>query len=299
MTADQGIAADRGAATPSPLAPDGPLDGFPGGTASELFGQITAQASSRLRQLGRLRAGAPPTLVAVAHGSRHPRASATVRALLDAVRTLRPGLPVRLGHIELNEPLLTDTLAAVRGPAVLVPLLFTRGHHVTHDLPQALAAAPRVQGRIAAPLGPHPLLASALHARLTEAGWTPAHRRGAGVVLAAAGSRSPDSAADTARTAALLSDRLGGVPVQPAYASACTPTLDEAVSLLRARGCRRIAVASCFAAPGLFASRMSTAAPWISAAPLGTHPALARLVLRRYDETATAAATPGAELASA
>ncbi|MYS41475.1 sirohydrochlorin chelatase, partial [Streptomyces sp. SID5998] len=53
----------------------------------------------------------PPALVLVAHGSRDPRARVTVDALMERVRRLRPALPVRLGHIELNEPLLPDTLA--------------------------------------------------------------------------------------------------------------------------------------------------------------------------------------------
>ncbi|WP_181809618.1 CbiX/SirB N-terminal domain-containing protein, partial [Streptomyces shenzhenensis] len=82
----------------------------------------------------------PPALVLVAHGSRDPRALRTVRALMDRVRALRPGLPVRLGHIELNEPLLPDTLAALGdAEAVLVPLLLSRGHHVKQDIP-AMAA---------------------------------------------------------------------------------------------------------------------------------------------------------------
>nr|WP_228389912.1 sirohydrochlorin chelatase [Streptomyces smaragdinus] len=253
-------------------------------TAAQLLGQIGVRANARLR-----RAGAP-TLVAVAHGSRHPAAARAVRELLDAVRALRPELPVHLGHLELGEPLLADTLAALRGRVVLVPLLFTRGHHVTHDLPAAVAAAPHLDARIAAPLGPHPLLASALHARLTEAGYRGG--RLTGVVLAAAGSRAPESAADTARTAALLGARLGGTPVQPAYASAAAPTVSEAVELLRARGCRRIAVASCFAAPGLFADRTRDAAPGVVGRPLGAHPALARLVVRRYEEASRAALVP-------
>ncbi|MFE1935250.1 sirohydrochlorin chelatase [Streptomyces sp. NPDC059474] len=338
----------------------------------------------------------PPTLVAVAHGSRDPEALRTVTALLDRVRALRPGLPVRLGHIELNQPLLTDTLAALRGEAVLVPLLLSRGHHTKQDIPDAVAAAPHLAVRIAAPLGPDPLLAEALHARLAEAG----HRAGvphgvgttapygtgaaaaygagiaevaaacgvgvagvaaphgvgvagvaaacgagvpaphrAGVVLAAAGSRDPDAAVDVARTAALLSARLGGVPVLPGYASGSGPTVPEAVRALAALGHDRIAVASYFTAPGRFATQCAHAAeranatpgahaaqcahaaerasaaqcahaaqgtsaaqcasatpgahatqcphaaPRIAAAPLGAHPAVARLILRRYEQT--------------
>lgn len=242
-----------------------------------------------------------PTLVAVAHGSRDPRALRTVRALLDRVRALRPGLDVRLGHIELNDPPLADTLAGLRGEAVLVPLLLGRGHHVKRDLPAASAAAPHLRGVVAPALGPHPLLALALHARLLAAGWD-AEGPGQAVVLAAAGSRDPDSAVDTARTAALLGARLGGVPVVPAYASAAAPTVPEAVAALTARGLRRIAVAAYFTAPGRFATQSAGATPWIASAPLGAHPAMARLVLYRYDQARydqarhdqAISATPGA-----
>lgn len=233
-----------------------------------------------------------PTLVAVAHGSRDPAALRTVTALLNAVRALRPDVPVRLGHIELNRPLLADTLAALRGEAVLVPLLLGRGYHVKEDLPAAAAAAPHLTTRIAAPLGPHPLLAEALHARLREAS---KHRPQTpdAVVLAAAGSRDPDAAVDTAATATLLSARLGGVPVVPAYASAATPTVADAVRALAPHGERRerrhIAVASYFTAPGRFATQCADAAPGIAAAPLGAHPAVARLVLHRYEQALSSA----------
>ncbi|MFI2640018.1 sirohydrochlorin chelatase [Streptomyces sp. NPDC018610] len=233
----------------------------------------------------------PPALVLVAHGSRDPRARVTVEALMARVRRLRPALPVHLGHIELNEPLLPDTLARLgTADAVLVPLLLAPGHHVKRDLPEAAAAAP-ARARVAAPLGPHPLLAETLCARLTEAGWrTPpdeAARRASAVVLAAAGSRDPDSAAGTRRTARLLAERLG-VPVVPAYASAAAPTVADAVRALAARGRHRVAVASCFTAPGRFAAQCAEAAPGIAAAPLGDHPALARLVLHRYEQALTA-----------
>ncbi|WP_432071615.1 sirohydrochlorin chelatase [Streptomyces wuyuanensis] len=236
-------------------------------------------------------AASAPALVAVAHGSRDPRSLRTVTRLLDRVRELRPGADVRLGHIELDEPLLPDTLAGLGDrEAVLVPLLLGRGFHVKHDIPAAVAAAPLARARIAPPLGPHPLLVEALHDRLVEAGWQGSEEegRGAGVVLAAAGSRDPASAADARRTAAMLTERLGGVPVLPAYASALSPTVPEALRALAARGRHRVAVASYFTAPGRFATASRSAAPWIAAAPMGAHPALARLVLQRYDEARNA-----------
>ncbi|MGW7275008.1 sirohydrochlorin chelatase [Streptomyces sp. NPDC054864] len=240
-----------------------------------------------------------PALVVVAHGSRDPRALATVTALLERVRELRPGLTVRLGHIELNEPLLTDTLATTAGRAVLVPLLLGRGYHVKHDIPEAAASAPHLETRLAAPLGPHPLLVDALHDRLAEAGWPDrlgrTARRTSGVILAAAGSRDPDSATDTRRAADLLAQRLG-VPVVPAYASptATAPlSVPAAVRALAARGRHRTAVASYFTAPGRFATQCADAAPWIASAPLGDHPAMAHLLLHRYDKArATTPATP-------
>lgn len=265
---------------------------------------LAGRSRTRLATAAPAMSAPAPTLVAVGHGSRDPRARATLGRLLERVRELRPGLDVRLAHIELNAPLLDDTLAdlAAEGrDAVLVPLLFAPGHHVTHDLPAALAAVPALRARIAEPLGAHPLLVEALAGRLTEAGWTARDgaSRATGVVLASAGSRDPRSGAEIRRIAALLGERLGGVPVVPAYASAAAPTVLDAVSALAARGRHRVAVASCFTAPGLFATRAAAHAPWLAAAPLGAHPALARLVLHRYEQARTArTTTPVRELAA-
>ncbi|MQY32735.1 hypothetical protein SRB17_06890 [Streptomyces sp. RB17] len=258
-------------------------------STAHLMNSIGSQLAGRLRLVSPLghRRTPPPALVLVAHGSRDPRALDTVRTLADRVRELRPGLAVHLGHIELNEPLLPDTLAALGDtPAVLVPLLLSHGYHVKQDIPE-MAATARASTRVAAPLGPHPLLVETLYDRLLEAGWPTAMdaatRRSSAVVLAAAGSRDPDSATDTRRTARLLADRLG-VPVVPAYASAATPTVPTAVRALAARGRHRVALASCFTAPGRFATQCGERAPWIAADPLGAHPAMARLILHRYDE---------------
>ncbi|MCI3930540.1 sirohydrochlorin chelatase [Streptomyces sp. AN091965] len=233
-----------------------------------------------------------PALIAVAHGSRDPRALATATALLAATRAHRPGLDVRLAHIELTRPLLDETLHDLGPrPAVLVPLLLSHGHHARHDIPAVAATHPR--SRVAAPLGPHPLLTEVLHARLLEAGW-PAATGSHGVVLAAAGSRDPAYAADTRRAAALLARRLG-VPVVPGYAAPtpATPTgVTAAVRGLTAAGVRRVAVASYFTAPGRFATEAAAATPWLAAAPLGAHPALAALLLHRYDQARSADRAP-------
>ncbi|MFB7663886.1 sirohydrochlorin chelatase [Kitasatospora sp. NPDC056138] len=220
-----------------------------------------------------------PVLVLVAHGSRDPAALAELRRLARLVRAARPGLDVRLGCLGSSEPLLAQVLEQLSGPAVLVPLLLGRGYHVKVDVPAALAAAPQVDGVVTGALGPDPVLAEVLHDRLAEAGWRAGG--GAAVVLATAGSRDPDAAADAERQARLLAARLG-VPVRPAGLT-CGSGVAGAVAALTAEGHQRVAVASYFTAPGDFA-RLACATPgaWLAAEPLGAHPALARLILARY-----------------
>ncbi|SDO91214.1 Sirohydrochlorin ferrochelatase [Streptomyces sp. cf386] len=273
-------------------------------STAHIMNRISSQLARQLSlvSLDGRRRPEPPALVVVAHGSRDPRALSTVRALLDEVRELRPALPVHLGHIELNEPLLPDTLAALGDrEAILVPLLLSRGYHIKRDIPEMAAESP-VRARVAGALGPHPLLVEALYTRLVEAGWRTRMdeptRRSSAVVLAAAGSRDPESKVDTSRTAQLLANRLG-VPVIPAYATTAAPTVPDALRALATRGRTRVAVASYFTAPGRFATESAQAAPWIASAPLGTHPAMASLLLHRYDQMAATPVTTAPELASA
>lgn len=250
-----------------------------------------------------------PPLLAVAHGTRDPAGHAATAALLDQVRALRPGLRVELGNVDVAAPLLADTLTRLSGPVVVVPLLLGAGYHVRHDIPAVLAEAPQVTPYVADVLGPDPRLATVLHERLTAAwpatpdpqpvdsaapdtGTTTAP--GAlghieAIVLAAAGSTDPDANADAARMAGLLAE-LTGRPVIPSYLCASTPTPAEAVAALRAEGIHNIAVSGYLMTPGYFARKAAHSGATATAAPLGAHPALARLILDRYD-TALAHAT--------
>ncbi|MGW0658177.1 sirohydrochlorin chelatase [Streptodolium elevatio] len=255
------------------------------------------------------RTAAPGTdipLLAVAHGTRDPEGRAAVAELLDLVRALRPGITVELGYVDVAEPLLADTLARMSGPVVAVPLLLGAGYHVREDIPAALATAPQVQARVARVLGPDPLLAEILGERLAAA-WppycpqpvdSPRHVLDGGpdatdataafadcqaIVLAAAGSTDPGANADTARMAGILADRTG-LPVVPSYLCAGTPTPADAVAALRAEGIHNIAVSGYLMSPGYFARKAAASGATATAAPLGAHPALARLVLARYDE---------------
>ncbi|HEX6472904.1 MAG TPA: sirohydrochlorin chelatase [Streptosporangiaceae bacterium] len=255
---------------------------------------------------------APPALVAVAHGSRDPRAAATVDELLAAVRARRPGWPVLASYLDHAAPAPGQVLAALaaagragaagawgggggaggaRRAAVVLPLLLTAAYHSKTDIPRVLSEVrhrhPRLALRYGATLGPHPLLVDALERRLAEAG-TAIGDPATAVVLVAAGSSDPAANGVIARLARCWQRRRGWYDVVPAYASAARPGPAAAVRALRAAGAPRVVVASYFMAPGYFADKVraeALAAGADTVSPvLGAAPELADLVLRRYDE---------------
>ncbi|HEV7651279.1 MAG TPA: sirohydrochlorin chelatase [Actinophytocola sp.] len=240
-----------------------------------------------------------PPLVAVAHGSRDPRSAAAVAALVDVVRARAPGLDVRTAFLDLSAPRLPDVLAALHGAGhrdvVVVPLLLGEAFHARVDLPSVVAETtarlPRLAVSVAGVLGPDPRLASAALRRLRAAGV-----RGGdpalGVILAAAGSSHRPANAAVSTVAASWAP-LGFAGVEAAFASTASPDVPAAVAALRARGARRIAVASWFLAPGRLPDRVAALARAASpgapvAAPLGADPEIAELVLDRYAAAAAA-----------
>jgi sirohydrochlorin ferrochelatase len=223
-----------------------------------------------------------PALIAVAHGSKDPAAQHAVEALARLVRYLAPGLDVRVAFVQNAEPSLPRALASADAPVVVVPLLLSAGYHLTADIAGAARAA---GARLAEPLGPDVRLAGALADRLASAG-APA---GTATVLAAAGSADPRAIADIQRQARMLSDRIGA-PVVAAYASAARPGVAEAVAALRVPPDQPVAVAVYLLSPGHFYQRVRQArARWVSE-PLGSHPAVAALVLDRFLAVCPAAA---------
>lgn len=225
-----------------------------------------------------------PVLLAVAHGSKVPAARETVGQLASQVTRLAPVLDVRVAFVQDTEPSLADGLAAAGNSVVIVPLLLSTGYHLTADIAGAATAA---GAPVASALGPDPLLVTALASRLAEAG-VPA---GTPVVLAAAGSADPLAATAVRRQAGLLSDLLD-VPVVAAFAAAGTPAVEDAVAELSTRTGGPVAVAAYLMAPGRFHDRLrKTAATWVTE-PLGSHPAVAGLVIDRYRITAAAARQP-------
>ncbi|MGW4894444.1 sirohydrochlorin chelatase [Kitasatospora sp. NPDC004240] len=236
-----------------------------------------------------------PALLLIAHGSRDPRHAATVAALVEQVRALRPGPEVATAYLDHCAPRIPQVVGRL-SPAVAVPLLLNRAFHAKHDIPAALRSA-GADLPVADVLGPSPLLLAALDRRLAEAApdlADPGVRARTGVVLAAAGSSDP--AADAATRAVAAEWRLtrGWAAVEVAYASAAGPRVPEAVAALRARGAERVAVAPYLLAPGQLPDRIaeaSTGCADLLADVLGPAPEVAALLLERYDRArATAAA---------
>ncbi|MGB8961906.1 MAG: sirohydrochlorin chelatase [Pseudonocardiaceae bacterium] len=228
-----------------------------------------------------------PVLVAVAHGSRDPRSATMVTSLVEAVRTRRPGLDVRLAFLDLSAPRLPDVLAGLAGAgdrrAVVVPLLLGRAYHARVDVPGALARAqrrhPALELRTADVLGPDERLTALARRRVIEAGGATADA----VVLVAAGCSDP-------RANAAVAEVADGWAV-PAFAAATSPTVGVALIGLHSSGARRVAVASWFLAPGLLPERVRAAAlaahpNVVVAEPLGADPTVADVVLDRYDAAA-------------
>jgi sirohydrochlorin ferrochelatase len=236
---------------------------------------------------------AAPALVALAHGSRDPRSAATITALVDEVRAMRPDLRVEPAFLELSKPsfqTVVDRLVkAGHDEIVVVPLLLTEAYHAKVDVPSAVAeAAARHEGlqiRATSILGLEACFLEVLDVRLREALRVARVRELDALVLAAAGSSDALANQAVARLA-----RVWGahhkLPVTAAFASSSPPATGEAVRAFRGEGRRHIAVASLFLAPGFLPDRAAELAVEAGAIavsePLGAHPEVARTILARY-----------------
>ena len=223
--------------------------------------------------------------MAVAHGTQDVRGRAVVADLVALVSSMRPSLHVQLSWLDHASPRVRDLAQRAERPLVAVPLLLSTGYHVRQDIPQAVSDAP-VPVMIARRLGPHPLLVDALAGRLAEAGWSGGSGR---LALAAAGSSFPAARRDVDDLAALVRERFDR-EVTVGYAAA-EPDIAAVVAEIRATGGDGpVIVANYLLSPGQFGDKVAGCGADLVAAPLGAHPALARLVLERYDEAVAAAA---------
>ena len=278
----------------------------------------------RPRQSGRHRrpepAAAPegaPALVLAVPGA----PSAAIRSLAEEVvsiaRSELPGLDAVIGYLDGDDATEYPTLGAVlaraaalrteryelalaagreatapTGPAaVVVPLLAGPDSALMRQVRQAVMDSGNT-AELTEVLGPHPLLAEALHVRLSEAGLARADRArlftvataADGIILATVGGEEAVLAAGI--TGMLLAARLA-VPVMAA-------ALDQEGSIasiaeqLRGSGSVQLALAPYLIGPELAEGLLDEAskeAGCSAAEPLGAYPAIGRLVLSQYMAT--------------
>ena len=220
-------------------------------------------------------------LVLLAHGSRRPGPSSLLSRTAERVSTILPGVEVRTGYVELQPPDPATALEGLVDPVVL-PFFLARGYHVVHDVPAAVER--HGSGTVTGHLGVEEHLVEAVAQRLHEASAPLGGITGLGhIILGAAGSRQAAALEEVETITRLLEARLGR-RVTPAYLSAARPSVRDAVSTARARGARRVGVATYLLAEGRFHRALHSTGADVVAAPIGDHPALAELVALRYRE---------------
>jgi hypothetical protein len=207
-----------------------------------------------------------------------------------------PGVDIRVGYLEGEDLALADCLRPADAdgadhdqfPSVIVPLLLGPSPAIDASL-RRIAALPALQAVVAGHLGPHPLVAEALHARLAEAGLA-RHARSTGLSISAdsrgiivLADKDEQAASAAAVAAVLLASRLS-VPVVPA--SLGDPaSIADAVTRLTEGGSRRPALAPCLIGPETslpVLDDLSAALGAPASATLGAHPAVGQLVAIRY-----------------
>lgn len=213
-----------------------------------------------------------PALLIAAHGTESRDGLATTHAITAAVAARLPGLAVSLCFLDVATPSLAEALDAATGPVVVVPLVLSSGYHVRADIPAVLAG--RTDVRVTPHLGPSPVLADVLAARLREAA---AGREAAATAMVAIGSSREQARAEVAAMAGLLGERVGRL----VHLIPLSGDVRKALAALP----RPVEVATYLIAEGAFLAALTAAAAgsgWV-ARPIGADPALVDLVVQRYE----------------
>ncbi|GAB2753476.1 sirohydrochlorin chelatase [Salinifilum aidingensis] len=206
-----------------------------------------------------------------AHGTREPAGPRVINAIAARV-SARLDVPVHTAYVDVIGPTIADVLRADPGPFVVVPAFLSSGYHVRSDVPAGMASSARNDVLVSPALGPAPELAVAMRDRLREAGWRP----GAEVMFSAAGSTDPRALQETCGAAGMLG-RACGQTLSATYVTAAEPRT--------AAVCHRPAfIAPYLLAPGLFHRELAKLPVRGVAAPIGAHPRVIDLVVRRYEE---------------
>ncbi|NBE50259.1 sirohydrochlorin chelatase [Streptomyces boluensis] len=274
----------------------------------------------RPRQPGRHRRPEPavapegaPALVLAVPGAPSAATRSLAEEVVSIARSELPGLDARIGYLDGDDreyPSIQAVLvhaaeqraarhqqalaagqdvAAPQGPvAVVVPLLAGPDNALMRHVRQAVMDS-RVAAELTDVLGPHPLLAEALHVRLSEAGLARADRArlftvataADGIILTTIGGEEAVQAAGI--TGMLLAARLA-VPVMAAaldQEGAVTATAEQ----LRSSGSAQLALVPHLIGPEVPEGVLDAAAKDAGCAyaeALGAYPAIGKLALSQY-----------------
>lgn len=259
--------------------------------------------------------GAPALVLAVPGAPAHATRS-LAEEVISIARSELPGLEVGIGYLDGDDaeyPTLESVLAhtaarrteryeiaraagrevaAPEGPAaVVVPLLAGPDNALMRRIRQAVMDS-RAAAELTDVLGPHPLLAEALHVRLSEAGLARADRArlftvataADGIILATVGGDEAVQAAGI--TGMLLAARLA-VPVMAAALDQ-EGAVGAIADQLRGSGSVQLALAPYLVGPELPDGLLDAAAKeagCAAAEALGAYPAIGKLVLSQYTTT--------------
>jgi len=289
---------------PADLPQRGTGNGLPqrGADQADGFGALPRR-TTRTRPSGRHRSphrlsvasGAPALVIAVPGSSGTDPAEIGPRVASIASQSC-PGVEIRVGYLDGDDLSLSECLAPGgtgeagedQFPSVIVPLLLSPNARFDPVMRQ-YAVQPAVQAVLAGHLGPHPMVAEALHSRLAEAGLARSARStglsiaadGRGIVVLADVGQEAASGAGVA--AVLLASRLS-VPVVPASLGDPASIVD-AVNRLSESGAQRPVLAPCLIGPETNVSVLDDLSNALNApcAPtLGAHQAIGQLVAMRY-----------------
>jgi hypothetical protein len=254
----------------------------------------------RPRQPGRHRRPEPlaapdgaPALVLAVPGTPGTATRSLAAEVVSIARSELPGLDARIGYLDGGDaefPALQAVLAhAAEERTARYEQARAAGMDVKEPDGPVAVVVPLLAGPDSALLGPHPLLAEALHVRLSEAGLARADRArlftvataADGIILASVGGDEAVQAAGI--TGMLLAARLA-VPVMAA-------ALDQEGSIasvseqLRSSGSQQLALAPYLIGPEIDPTLITEAAreaDCSAAEALGPYPAIGKLALAKY-----------------
>lgn len=274
----------------------------------------------RPRQPGRHRRPEPlvapegaPALVLAVPGTPSAATRGLAEDVVSIARSELPGLDARIGYVDGDDAefltlqsVLTQAAeertaryeqavaagAEVKEPdgpvAVVVPLLAGPDSALLRRIRQAVMES-KVAADLTDVLGPHPLLAEALHVRLSEAGLARADRArlftvataADGIILASVGGDEAVQAAGI--TGMLLAARLA-VPVIAAALDQ-DGSIASVAEQLRSSGSQQLALAPYLIGPEIdpdLLAAAATEADCPAAEALGAYPTIGKLALARY-----------------